>query len=353
MTDMTYRLLGGPGSPYSLKLRAVLRYRRLPHVWIVPQGYLNQGGELAEAGKPTIPVLQYPEDGSYHADTTPLIYALEKRHPGARSLIPDDPADAFLAHLIEDFADEFLMNALFVYRWSAPEDLEFSPRRQLTGWLGAAPKAQFDAIVAKFQQRQIAQLPIRGGGPENRAMYARFYGEVLNAIEELLTQQRFLFGNRPSLAEIGLYGQLCQMAIDFTPSQIMKTTAPRAFQWVQDLDDASGWEGDWRQPDQPTPSALGRLLGIVTRYYMPYSLACAGAVAAGETSARCRIDSADYAFEVRPYTATCLLWLKAEFAALDTDARARVLAALADPGAEAWLSLSDAEAAVVPPHAPY
>jgi hypothetical protein len=56
-----YRLYGHIGSPYSMKMRAVLRYRQLPHT------SSDEGRQLIDVQQrvkvPVIPVLEYP-DGS-------------------------------------------------------------------------------------------------------------------------------------------------------------------------------------------------------------------------------------------------------------------------------------------------
>ena len=177
-----YRILGGPGSPFSLKMRALMRYRRLPHNWIVPTGYLGEGGELKEAGKSVIPVVQTPE-GDYWADSTPMILELERRHPAARSVLPTDPAQRFLSMLIEDFADEWLVLALFDMRWDAEIDQSFCARRQMAGWLGAMPNARFDEIIERFRARQTTLLAARGDRTVNRPLLRATYEEILAALE--------------------------------------------------------------------------------------------------------------------------------------------------------------------------
>ena len=78
MNEGRYRLIGSTASPYAIKLRALLRYRKIPFDWVIMTRALRkQAGHL----RPNlIPVLQYP-DGSFRGETTTLACDLETRHP--------------------------------------------------------------------------------------------------------------------------------------------------------------------------------------------------------------------------------------------------------------------------------
>jgi glutathione S-transferase len=271
-----YKIFGGPGSPYSHKVRSVFRYRRIRHTWAVPRGEFSGGGtlgsdaavgkevtDLQKAAKGVVPVVKFP-DGSYKADSTPLIYELEKRHEG-RSVIPPDKGLAFLSHLIEDMADEFLPMPMFFYRWT--DDQVWCGRRQMAGWLGAVNDDVLDAAAQSFLDRQAGQLAgARTLDPERMKLA---YDSFLEVMEEQLRHNLFLFGSRPSLADFGIYGQLTQYAVDPKVCNWMKDKAVRTYQWVHLVDDLSGVEGNWFEPDEVLNERLEGFLSYVAEFYLP------------------------------------------------------------------------------------
>src|SRR5688572_23918115 len=116
-----YILVGAPASPFSIKLRALLRYRRIPHDWVIQTFDLKQ--RMAHIRPTMIPKLRYPEDPEdvWHHDSTRLIYELEQRHR-TRAALPDCQALALVAHILEDMADEWGTKMMSFYRWRAKSD---------------------------------------------------------------------------------------------------------------------------------------------------------------------------------------------------------------------------------------
>jgi len=332
-------IVGAPGSPYSRKLRAVMRFRRIPFAW------LHQGApECRGLPQPRVALLPQlvmrDENGELVArtDTSPIIRDLEERFPSARSVVPPDPAMAFLDELVEDYADEWLTKCMFHYRWAFAPDVT-KAAAILPRWFRTnQPEADAIAFGEHFSQRQIARLSVVGSNDTTAPVIEESYRRLLRLLDEHLTEHRFVMGERPGVADFALYGQLTQLVgFDPTPSAIALEVAPRVVAWVDVVEDLSGLEPgnrDWL-PRDPISPGLRAILAEAGRVYVPFLLANAAALDSGEETVECVIDGRPWRQSPFPYQRKCLGWLRRSYAALTEADRTWVAATLAGTGWEA------------------
>jgi glutathione S-transferase len=334
MTDNRYRLIGSTASPYAIKLRALMRYRRIPHDWVIMTKALR--ATTAHLKPMLIPVLQYP-DGSYRGETTALAHDLEARHQG-RSVIPEDKVVAFICDLLEDLADEWAVKALFLYRWWNSEDQGYVSRWAAEEWSTSDAEAGSPEEIEEFRQRQISRMVILGATAENRPLLEESYRRILAAFEPHVGMVSYLFGSRPSLADFAWFGQLSEMATDPTPMRIMRERAPFTDHWVRRLDDASGVEGAWYPRAQALGGFTEALLWIAGELYLPFLAANADAYAKGLDRLEINVWGLPYALAPFKYQVKCLQQIRDKFAALDADSRAALKPVLERTGCWAILA---------------
>lgn len=330
-------LLGVPGSPYTRKMLALMRYRRIPYRLII-------GSHRSDFGLPKpkvalLPTFYLPDAGGRIepvVDSTPIIRRLERDFPG-RSALPRDPALAFLDFLLEDWGDEWLTKAMFHYRWHYADDIARG-REILPRWtVKPVPEDMLAPQKRMIGDRQIARLKVVGSNPVTAPIIEASYQRFLALASRHLEQHPFLLGARPGAGDFAVYGQLTQLShFDPTPMTLTLARAPRIYAWVDCVDDLSGLEptdDDWLRSDA-LPDTLRALFAEVGRGYVPVMLANAAAVRAGATTVETEVDGARWVQEPFPYQARCVQWVREAYAALDAGARARVDGVLRGTGCE-------------------
>jgi glutathione S-transferase len=335
MTEARYRLIGSTASPYAIKLRALMRYRRIPFDWLIMTKALREA--TAHLRPALIPVLQYP-DGTYRGESTTLAYDLEARHEG-RSVIPDDKVIAFVCDLLEDLADEWAVKPLFLYRWWDPEDQAYVSRWAGEEWSTSDAETGSREEVEQFRRRQVSRMGILGATAENKPLLEESYARTLAAFEPHVGMTNYLFGSRPSLADFAWFGQLSEMATDPTPMRIMRTKAPFTDHWVRRLDDASGVEGDWYPRERAFDGMAEALLTIAGELYLPFLVANADAYAKGLERLEINVWGQPYVLAPFKYQVKCLSLLRDKFVALDADSRAALRPVLERTGC--WRHLAN------------
>jgi glutathione S-transferase len=338
MSEVTLKIVGMPGSPYSRKLRAAMRYRRIPHTWVLQRSV--DARDLPQPKVQLLPQLVGPTGpgGALEArvDSTPLLRALESEYAG-RAVIPADPVIAFLDALLEDYADEWLTKAMFHYRWAYDADIARAsailPRWGRTD----APESESRAMGEMFAKRQIDRLWVVGSNATTGPLIEASYRRLLALLDARLTESRFVLGARPGASDFALFGQLTQLVgFDPTPSALSLQLAPRVVAWVDVVEDLSGLEprDDGWVRREAIPDTFRALLTEAGRVYAPFLLANADALARGADSVECTIDGRRWTQKPFPYQGKCLEWLRGDRAKLSADDRRAADRILAGTGLE-------------------
>ena len=336
MAEDSIRLFGDTFSPYSMKLRALMRYRRIPYLWL---SYDGVGAPPApEVPVALIPILQFPGEEKGMIDTTFQLRRLERDFPDpARSVIPEDPVVALLDALIEDFADEWLTKAMFHYRWSFEADADKAARILPYGHVARSDEATMREQAERIGGRQISRLAVVGSSRETAPLIEQSYRRLLRLLGARLEQSQYVMGERPGTADFALYGQLSQLALfEQTAMAVAYEESPRVIAWCYWMDDLSGAPGgaSWLSREAAA-SGLRPILEEVGRTYAPFLIANAAALQAGRPRVECQIDGAKWVQDAFPYQGKCLVWLREQYAGLDAEARSAADAILAGTGCEA------------------
>lgn len=324
-----YEVYGALGSPYSLKVRAAMRAKRLPHTWTGMTGE-DRARVMPNVKAQVIPVIRRP-DGSWENDSTPFLLSLEAE---GRALVPDDPALRFACLLLEDMADEWFMKAMFHYRWTYAEDQEWCANWLMFDSMPDAGREAVEKAAAVIRARQISRMALVGCTPATAPVIEASWKRSCAALEDMaLGPSRFLFGGRISLADLAFYGQLKVMSYDPTPMAWMRGQTPYLYRWLDHADDASGIEGEWMGADAALASAaIGTLLAQAGDTYLPFLQANAAALEAGAETFSLTLEGGAYEQGVFKYQAKCLASLRGEWQRLDETVRAQ-LAPLIGSGA--------------------
>lgn len=334
-------LSGAPGSPYTKKMLAVLRYRRIPYrvLWGLNALPSDSPAGLPKPKVSLLPTFYLPnESGDLEAvvDSSPLIRRFEKEFDG-RNVIPSDPAVAFLDHILEDYGDEWLTKAMFHYRWYYEADIDRAGE-VLPRWRGiSAPEEEIAEMKKFFSERQISRLYVVGSNDTTAPIIESSYERFLQLFHEHLQKYPFLMGNRPGSSDFAAYGQLTQLThFDPTPMELTLKKAPRVYAWVDLLDDLSGVEpvdNDWVSRDQ-LGDALKPLFAELGRAFVPVMLANAAALERGEKDVKVTVDGAEWVQQSFPYQGKCVQWIREAYQALNSADRDCVDAVLSGTGCE-------------------
>lgn len=227
---MPYRLFGAETSAYSTKMRSYLTYKSVAFDW-VPRTQESEDEIKRISRFATLPVLVTDSGYAVH-DTTPLIEALEADQPEP-SATPADPSLGFLACVLEEYADSWLAKAVFHYRWGRKKDQKIAAQRAIDEYFTQSPPDDRKASEDRAIETMTGQLKLMQVDGDLGDVVEKSFKKFVKLLDDHLRKHLFIFGDRPSIADFAIAGQLIQMLKDPTPAKIIEKDGEFVAKWCE------------------------------------------------------------------------------------------------------------------------
>lgn len=320
-----YRLFGMEVSPYSVKVRALLRHKQLPHEWVL-RSRANEAAFREKAKVPLIPLLVTPE-GEGLQDSTPLLDLLETRHP-ERGVTLADPLCELLARALEEAADEWLIKPMFHYRWNYAADREDAAlriaRASVDPGTDPAPFAQLIGGVLMSRRDGL------GCSDHNGALFESLLATGAALLDRHLATRPWIFGGQLSLADLGLGSMYYELLSDPTPAGRL-AHLKHLRDWAARSMDPQDGQGAAEPLSSLLPTLQPLLRHELSDGYLPWAAANAEAAASGHDSVSVTLGNGEtLAQPVQKYTLKSWNALRQRAQALSSESRHQLTELLGD-----------------------
>lgn len=262
-----YVMYGAEISYFSGKARSYLRWKDI-------QFEERQAGPkfyseicIPTVGYPVIPVVVAP-NGDLIQDTTLIIEHFEKDKALEPSFTPEGSVQNLVSHLIELFADDWLLIPAMHYRWvhdARTTLLEFG--------MNNAPGASEEKQRAIGEERSAmfrGFVGMLGAVPHMKETIEAEWFAVLKELEVHFRAHPYLLGERPCIGDFALVGALyAHMYRDATAGTLMRNEALSVARYVERMMWPSGEAiGEYLDGDT-VPETLAPILKRMMREEMP------------------------------------------------------------------------------------
>ncbi len=302
-----YKIFGSEMSPYSIKVRSYFRYKQIPHQWIARTPATEEEYKKY-ARLPIVPTVATPE-GEGMQDSTPIIEAMEAKYPDP-TIHPANEL-AFLSALVEEFGDEWGNKLMFHFRWWDELDKQASAQTLARLMQPHGSKEDVSNIAKMVLARMSGRGHFVGSSAETAPLIETYFFELIDILELHLATRKYLFGARPSFGDFGLAAQLYECAIDPTCGGILRARGANILDWCQRMNEPRN-DGPFENWSTLAPT-LRPLLDYIGRYFLPWTVANAKALQAGEQTFSVDLAGKAYVQQPQKYHAKSLAALREKY----------------------------------------